>query len=97
MPGFSLVGALTGGVSAPSALASDSGLLDPTTQPVRQKVVGTYDLAGFPKYTNLADGVHQQFVGVSIRRNTRGGMNHKRVPLQASKSSISISAAPPLR
>jgi len=33
----------------------------------------------------------------SIRRNTRGGMNHNKVPLQASKSSISISATPPLR
>ena len=33
----------------------------------------------------------------SIRRNTRGGMNHNRVPLQASKSSTSISATPPLR
>jgi alkaline phosphatase len=54
--GFSLIGALTGGVSALSALASDSGLLDPSTQPARQKVVGTYDLAGFPKYPSLADG-----------------------------------------
>jgi alkaline phosphatase len=54
--GFSLVGALTGGVSALSALASESGLLDPATQPARQKVVGTYDLAAFPKYNNLADG-----------------------------------------
>jgi alkaline phosphatase len=54
--GFSLIGALTGGVSALSALASDSGLLDPATQPARQKVVGTYDLAGFPKYPSLADG-----------------------------------------
>jgi alkaline phosphatase len=54
--GFSLIGALTGGVSALSALASDNGLLDPATQPARQKVVGTYDLAGFPKYPALADG-----------------------------------------
>jgi alkaline phosphatase len=54
--GFSLIGALTGGMSALASLASESGLLDPATQPKRQGAVGTYDLASFPKYHNLADG-----------------------------------------
>jgi alkaline phosphatase len=55
--GFSLIGALTGGVDALKALPSESGLApDPTIVPKRQLAVGTYDNAGFPHYTILADG-----------------------------------------
>jgi len=59
--GFSLIGALTGGINNLKALPSDSGVTDPNTQPARQKVVGTYDAAGFPKYNILADGYPQTF------------------------------------
>jgi len=54
--GFSIIGGLTGGVSALRALPSDTGTLDPATQPARQKVVGTYDAASFPRYNILPDG-----------------------------------------
>jgi len=54
--GFSLIGALTGGVAAARALPSDAATLDPATTPARQKAAGTYDAAGFPRYTFLADG-----------------------------------------
>jgi alkaline phosphatase len=54
--GFSLIGALTGGVAAAKALPSDAAVLDPKTTPARQNIAGTYDAAGFPRYTFLADG-----------------------------------------
>jgi len=54
--GFSLIGALTGGVVAARALPSDAAVLDPAAVPARQKVAGTYDLAGFPRYAIQADG-----------------------------------------
>ncbi len=55
--GFSLIGALTGGVAALKALPSEAALApDPTVVPKRQRAVGTYDAAGFPSYTILADG-----------------------------------------
>jgi len=54
--GFSLVGALTGGVAAARALPSDAAVLDPKKVPARQGIAGTYDNAGFPRYTFLADG-----------------------------------------
>jgi alkaline phosphatase len=54
--GFSLIGALTGGVAAARALPSDAAVLDPAAVPARQKVAGTYDAAGFPRYAFLADG-----------------------------------------
>jgi alkaline phosphatase len=54
--GFSLIGALTGGTAAAAALASDAATLDPTKTPARQAVVGTYDVAGFPRYAIQADG-----------------------------------------
>lgn len=54
--GFSILGALTGGIANLQSQPSDTGVLDPATQPNRQKVVGTYDAAGFPNYTILADG-----------------------------------------
>lgn len=60
--GFSLIGALTGGISNLKALPSDAANLSPNPKfdaalaPGRQKVVGTYDAAGFPRYNILADG-----------------------------------------
>ncbi len=54
--GFSLIGALSGGISNLRSLASDANVLDPLTQPGRQKVVGVYESAGFPLYTIAADG-----------------------------------------
>jgi alkaline phosphatase len=54
--GFSIIGALSGGVNNLKNLPSDKTVLDPTVVPGRQKVVGEYDAAGFPKYTILSDG-----------------------------------------
>ncbi|HEX7624317.1 MAG TPA: alkaline phosphatase, partial [Anaeromyxobacteraceae bacterium] len=54
--GFSLIGALTGGVGALRALPSDAAVLDPAAQPARQKVVGVADAASFPRYEILPDG-----------------------------------------
>jgi alkaline phosphatase len=54
--GFSVIGALTGGVAAAAALPSDAAVLDPTKAPARQALAGTYDAAGFPRYALQADG-----------------------------------------
>jgi alkaline phosphatase len=54
--GFSIIGALQGGVSALQALPSDAAANDPAATPARQKVVGTYDAAGFPRYDIRPDG-----------------------------------------
>jgi len=56
--GFSLIGALSlsGGISALKNLPSESATLDPSVIPARQNAVGTYDLAGFPRYQILPDG-----------------------------------------
>jgi alkaline phosphatase len=54
--GFSLIGALTGGVSTAAALPSDAATLDPTRTPARQALAGTYDAAGFPRYSIQPDG-----------------------------------------
>jgi alkaline phosphatase len=58
--GFSIVGALQGGIARLASLPSDAGNLapDPTfaSQPARLKSVGTYDAAAFPRYDILADG-----------------------------------------
>jgi alkaline phosphatase len=54
--GFSIIGALTGGVANATGLAPDGAALDPLVQPERQKLVGTYDAAGFPRYPIAADG-----------------------------------------
>src|SRR6266404_1279008 len=59
--GFSLIGALTGGIDNLKNLPADNATLDPNVQPERQKVVGVYDAAGFPKYTIAADGYPQTF------------------------------------
>jgi alkaline phosphatase len=54
--GFSLVGALSGGVAAARALPSDAAVLDPAKVPSRQAAVGVYDAAGFPRYAIQPDG-----------------------------------------
>jgi len=54
--GFSIIGGLTGGIDNARTLPADGTVTDPNTQPARQKVVGTYDSAGFPAYNILADG-----------------------------------------
>lgn len=54
--GFSLIGGLTGSAAAAAALPSDAAVLDPARTPERQKAVGIYDAAGFPRYTIAADG-----------------------------------------
>ena len=69
--GFSIIGALSGGVAALQGMASDRGNveLDPASTldqqkakaPLRQLAVGTYDAAGFPKYTMKADGYPDTF------------------------------------
>jgi len=56
--GFSLIGALTGGINHLKGLAPDNAVLDPNTQPERQKVVGVYDAAGFPRYALAPDARH---------------------------------------
>lgn len=57
--GFSIIGALSGKIDALKNMASDAAKLDPATQPQRQKMVGVYEAAGFPKYTIAADGYPQ--------------------------------------
>jgi alkaline phosphatase len=59
--GFSLIGALTGGMAHLNGLAPDNGVVDPATQPARQTVVGTYDAAGFPHYDMQPDGYPATF------------------------------------
>jgi alkaline phosphatase len=54
--GFSIIGGLMGGIDNARSLPGDGTVTDPNTQPARQKIVGTYDSAGFPAYNILADG-----------------------------------------
>jgi alkaline phosphatase len=58
--GFSLIGALTGGIKNLKQLPSDASNVTPDpafkSAPKRQAAVGTYDAAGFPRYNILADG-----------------------------------------
>jgi len=58
--GFSIIGALQGGVANVAALSSDAQNVnpDPTfrNQPARLQAVGTYDAAAFPKYDIQPDG-----------------------------------------
>ena len=54
--GFSIIGALQGGVASLQALPSDAATNDPAATPARQNVVGVYDAAGFPKYDIQPDG-----------------------------------------
>ena len=59
--GFSLIGALSGGIDKLRGLPSDSSTLDPEVSPERQRMVGLYDAAGFPKYKILEDGYPESF------------------------------------
>jgi alkaline phosphatase len=54
--GFSLIGALSGGITNVRSLPSDAGVTDPATAPRRQGVVGVYENAGFPRYAVADDG-----------------------------------------
>jgi alkaline phosphatase len=54
--GFSIIGALSGGIANLQGLPPDSAVLDPAVQPARQKVVGVYDAAAFPRYVIAPDG-----------------------------------------
>jgi alkaline phosphatase len=59
--GFSVLGALEGGIDNLRSLPPDNKKLDPKEQPERQKAVGIYTEAGFPKYNILADGYPDTF------------------------------------
>lgn len=59
--GFSLIGALTGGIEHLRNLEPENELLDPAIQPERQRAVGTYDSAGFPDYPKAKDGYPDTF------------------------------------
>ena len=59
--GFSLIGALTGGIKHLQSLPSDRETLDPAMHPSRQSLVGTYDAAAFPRYNILPDGYPETF------------------------------------
>jgi alkaline phosphatase len=59
--GFSIIGGLNGTVANLAALPPDGATLDPNTQPARQAAVGTYDLAGFPRYDIQPDGYPATF------------------------------------
>lgn len=54
--GFSIIGALNTTIENARALPPDGTITDPAVAPARQKAVGTYDSAGFPRYNILADG-----------------------------------------
>jgi alkaline phosphatase len=55
--GFSLIGALAGGLANLKATPPDNSKFDPSSTPARQGKVGTYDAAGFPRYQiNKSDG-----------------------------------------
>ncbi|MBC8065723.1 MAG: alkaline phosphatase [Chlorobia bacterium] len=54
--GFSLIGALTKSMAEMNALPSDKDKTQPGIAPDRQKAVGVYEDAGFPKYNILTDG-----------------------------------------
>jgi alkaline phosphatase len=54
--GFSLIGALTKTMAEMNALPSDKDKVQPGDKPERQKAVGVYEDAGFPRYTILGDG-----------------------------------------
>ncbi len=57
--GFSILGGLVGGVANLQSLPADGATTDPAKPPLRQAVVGTYDEAGFPRYTISPDGYPQ--------------------------------------
>lgn len=97
--GFSLIGALTGGINNLKNLPPDNAKLDPSVQPERQKVVGTADAAGFPRYTILADGYPQTFdidgkilVGYGASADRYEGWLQKPLPVIDSLLSSNIRA-----
>ena len=66
--GFSLIGALANPPGSTGSVIdnlktqpSDATVLDPATQPYRQKAVGVYEAAGFPRYRLLPDGYPENF------------------------------------
>jgi alkaline phosphatase len=59
--GFSLIGALAGGIKQLQSLPSDRDTLNPAMHPARQNLVGTYDAAAFPRYNILDDGYPETF------------------------------------
>lgn len=60
--GFSIIGALKGGVSNLQSLPPDTGNVDPSVRPERQKAVGVYENAKFPTYPiNEKDGYPETF------------------------------------
>lgn len=60
--GFSIIGALKGGIGNLQPLPPDTGNLDPGVRPERQKAVGIYERAKFPTYPiNEKDGYPETF------------------------------------
>lgn len=66
--GFSLIGALTNPAGSTGSVVenlrtqpSDAAVLDPAAQPYRQRAVGVYEGAGFPRYDILSDGYPATF------------------------------------
>lgn len=60
--GFSIIGALKGGISNLQSLPPDTEKLDPGVRPERQKAVGVYESAKFPTYPiNQKDGYPETF------------------------------------
>ena len=54
--GFSIIGALKGGISNLKSLPADNEKLKPNERPERQKAVGIYESAEFPRYILNKDG-----------------------------------------
>ncbi len=97
--GFSLIGALTGGIDHLKGLPPDNNVTDPAVQPERQKVVGIYDAAGFPRYEMASDGYPKTFdidgkilVGYGANADRYEGWLSKPLPVIDSLLSSSIKA-----
>ncbi len=95
--GFSLIGALTGGVDHLKGLPPDNAVTDPAVQPERQKAVGVYDAAGFPRYEIASDGYPKTFdvdgkilVGFGANADRYEGWLSKPLPVIDSLLSSSI-------
>jgi alkaline phosphatase len=58
--GFSIIGALAGGVKSLQGLPSDAKVVDPATQPARQKLVGVFDAAGSRSTTSSPTGIRRR-------------------------------------
>ena len=60
--GFSIIGALKGGIGNLQSIPADTEKFKPGDRPERQKVVGIYESAGFPRYAiNPKDGYPETF------------------------------------